>query len=417
MSRRYLIPLALAALAAVSAAPARAGGAEDVGSQIVIPLVAYTNMLTTRVFIHNHDATAVVVQLRYVGEASTNTPGMQICTPGGTSLTLPLGAVVELDLTDPVASGCKLSPPGEQGMFVILAQPAKNGLVVGRISARARIDVTNPSTPSRRQVQYVDGIPLGQLDTTENVHVASGLAWDPAGAVLPGTKLTTDCFAAAFWDGSGAGGMIGSLRLEDYYGGQLGHDVKFALKPFQIVRLADVFSLAGVPPGPFRDVHGEFSFTGFGDEVLAFCRTTLVSPQGRSFGLQVAQVAEPTEESRRREFFADSTPGARKFSIAPTATRELHGIFVRHPDIAVCFVNSTDDLVITAVAPDGTKFTNTSTKTPDFGLLGQSFQGPSDLWGLEITWATTAAKTATVDYQIFCFSGNGTSLADVLADP
>src|SRR5204862_1755170 len=103
------------------ALPALAASADDVAPRIVVPLVAYDRTQDTRVFIQNHESSAVEVILRYVGERSSVTPGLQVCLHGGGNLFLPPLSVTELDLADNATSGCTLSPPGEQGMVVLEA--------------------------------------------------------------------------------------------------------------------------------------------------------------------------------------------------------------------------------------------------------------------------------------------------------
>jgi hypothetical protein len=415
MSRHTAVLVALAlAVGGASARPVRAGSAEDVGPRIVVPYVAYDPIHDTRVFIQNHESSPVEVFVRYVGEKTSTTPGMQVCQPGGSDLVLPALSITELDVTDNAASGCSLSPPGEQGMLVLEARSTTS---LGRLSARARIDVVDTSNPGRRQIVFVDGIPLGQLDTTDTIHVVTNLRRDPGGSLTP-SPLESDCFFSTFYDGSANHIVYGLLRLKGKNGAQLGTDVPFKLQPFEMVEFPSVFSLAGAPAGFQDGVRAEFRLTGGGDEVLGFCRTVLDAPTGQSFSYQIAQVAEPHEESRRRIVSVSQTLGV-PFSIDPAQKRILHGIYVRHPDIVNCGVSPTTPgaLELTAVAPDRMTFFHDVIRpqsTGEFATLGQVYQGGSDLWGLEVTWAGGMPGSAAESYSISCQSGNGTSLADRL---
>ena len=70
--------------------------------------------------------------------------------------------------------------------------------------------------------------------------------------------------------------------------------------------------------------------------------------------------------------------------------------------------------MIRAVAPDRTTIPSVvDGSTGEFGTSVQGYQGPADLWGLEVSWSTSAATPpAAASYSIGCRSGNGTSLAD-----
>jgi hypothetical protein len=410
MSRTRSFVLALtAALVSVSAPPSHAASASDAGARVVVPFVEYDKATETLVFVENHEGRAVEVQLRWIGERRSGSPGLRIC---GRFL-LAADSLTSFDLRQ----SCSLPGTDDLGMLVAMVT---NQAGLARISARARVDLLDPVMGLVLQTLMVDGLPLGALDTTDSIHVASGLRHDPTGAA--GAPVTTDCFFGTFVDGSGAGGVLARLGLRDRDGQVLGSDIYFALRPFELLRLEDVFKLVGAPSGPFDDVRAAFFPAGGGDAILGYCRTAQTQPTkgARTLALTLAQVADPQDETRRRSVSVNSTPeaqGGAAFALQPAGRRVVHGLFVGHPDRLSCAISSSDALVLKAVSPDGAVTvggTGSQTGWFDAGPRGQVAGGFSDLWGLEVSWDPGAARTGPVNYTLSCRSGNGVSLADEL---
>ena len=395
--------LALAGLGVFSAA-AGAGSIDDAAGRVVVPLVLQDKGFDTRVFVTNHETHSVRVQVRYAGERYGPAPGLKTCP----NLTLPSASVATLDVTQ----YCALPSNAGPGMLVL----AEVDPGVARISARARIDLVSSQTGSPLQTLGVGGLPLPALDTTENVHVVGGLRQNAPGS---GTILTTDCFFGMTFDGTGYGGVLGNLTLKDEYGQVLGSPTYFSVRPFELVQLKDVFSLVGAPAMNHAGVRGEFTLTGGGDAVVGYCATWqagLGSKADRTVAVNLAQVAEPQDEARRRRVSASSTPVMGNFVLFPTQMRNAHGVYVRHPDRVKCSVSSAGTMVITAVSPDGLQsIGGTSATTPEFGNSphGSVAAGVDDLWGLDVSWGP-GPHTMALPYTITCASGNGTSLADLM---
>jgi len=410
MSRTRSFALALTvAVASASAPQAPAASASDAGARVVVPFVQYDQATETLVFVENHETRDVEVQLRWVGERRSSSPGLHVC---GRFL-LAAGSLTSFDLRQ----SCNLVGSDELGTLVALVTNASG---VARVSARGRVDLLDLANGGVLQTLMVDGLPLGALDATDSIHVASGLRHDPTGAA--GAPVTTDCFFGTFFDGSGAGGVLARLGLRDRDGQVLGSDIYFALRPFELVRFEDVFKLVGAPAGPWDDVRATFFPGGAGDAVLGYCMATQAQPGkgARTMALSVAQVADPQDETRRRSVSVNSTPeaqGGAPFALQPAEQRVVHGLFVGHPDRLSCGVSSSDALVLKAVSPDGAVSvggTGSQTGWFDAGPRGQIAAGFSGLWGLEVSWDPSAARTAPASYTISCRSGNGVSLADEL---
>lgn len=398
------LPLALAAsLLAVGAAHA---SVDETGSRILVPLVWTEPLVATNLHVANHLPFPLKVQVRYVGERSSTAPGYRVC---GT-LTLPASQLTPLDYVP----FCGLPADPGQGAVVLVYE----GTGVGRISARARIDTISGMTNQILGTFAVNGIPLGALDTTQNVHVVQGLR--PASP--QSTAVTTDCFFGSVFDGSGKGGMVGELALVDSEGHQLG--TRFVnLRPFDLVAVRDVFALFGVPAGVGPGVKAEVRWSGFGDAVYGYC---LAGHAGklkyeRTIGFELMQVADPNDHLRRRETAAVDTPFLGRFQTWGSPSMVIrHGVYLRHPDIVSCGVTTADpaaQLVVTAVAPDRTMVGGLLPRTPDFATVphGSVSVSGHELWGFEVRWRPGAPiPPDPVEYTVDCGSGNGTSLADFL---
>ena len=400
-----------AVLAALVAAPAlaTASSIDDSASRVVVPHVVNEKGVASSVFVTNDETRPIRVQVRYVGERWSAAPGLRICK----TITLPAATQVTLDLI----AECQLPADPGAGMVVLIETDPG----IARISARARIDTLSPTTGRILGTLPVVGLPLGAVDTTENLHVVQGLRWQGASAI----GNTTDCFFGALFDGSGFGGMVGKLTLRDAFGQDLG-SLLFNLRPLELFALRDVFKLAGVSGGPYEGVRAEIVWTGGGDAVLGYCvsnRDGAVKGD-RTLAFEPAQVAEPNDELRTRAFVASGTPSLGAFTLGPalptTNPRGVHGVYVRHPDRLSCSVISNDPhrvMFIQAISPDGTQqIGGTAPTTSEFGNVprGSVAGGVADLWALEVTWPPGTFTGFPTQYRIECRSGNGTSLADFL---
>ncbi len=404
MSHARIVTAALVAgLATAAAPPSRAASAGDAGPSLVIPLVQYDGAADSDVYVENHEQHDVEVQLRWVGEPASSTPGLRICRNE---------ILLARHLTGlrPVNS-CSLSHTNEFGMLVILATKPSG---LARLSARGNIAVKGGGKV------MVDGLPLADLESTDVVHVVGGLASDPSGSLFP--PSTTDCLFGTFFDGSGVGGAVVRFGLRDSDGRPLGKDVLAAAKPFSLTRFSDVFKLVGAPPAAYDDVRAVFAPGGGGDAVVGYCLTTAPTPQGETRAYALARVDEPEQGTRRRIIKVVSTPevlGGRSFRLDPSLSKVSHGLFVQHPDRFRCAVASASgggELVLTMVSPDHVFFGGQTASTGwlDTGPRSQTNRGQAGLWGLEVSWAPGATRSRPVEYVISCESGNGVSLADQL---
>jgi hypothetical protein len=401
MTKRTVLVVLTAALSVASSRPAAAASAGDAGAALVVPYVELSSGPRTRatnVFVENHESLAAQVQLRWVGEGSSSSPGLRICG----NRTLAGGSLTRLDY----AAACSLSGTDDRGMLILLATSSAG---LARLSARADMVLLGGGSLT------IDGLPLASLVSTETVHVVTGL---PLGSTIA-SGFTTDCLFGTFFDGSGSGGSLVRFGLRDGDDQPLGRDVLLAVKPFSLTRFEDVARLVGAPPNT-PEIRAVFSPAGGGDAVVGYCLSQAATPKGQTLAYSLAQVDEPLEETRRRSVSVASTPevqGGAAFQITPTESTVFHGVFLRHPDTFSCGVAAADALVLAVVPPDGaTRIGGTSNTTGrlDTGVRGSINAGVAGFWGLEVSWDPGARRTAPVTYTISCRSGNGSSLADEL---
>jgi hypothetical protein len=398
-SVRLSLGIALLALGRLAGATS----ADDAASKVVVPLVSYDKGFVTKVFVTNHESHAFKIQVRHVGEKYGVAPGLRVCK----DVSLPALTVTEID----IPAECALPPASGTGYVLLMERDPG----VARISAYARMDVRSVPGGQVLQSLPIAGLPLAALDTTENVHVVGGLLQTAPGS---SRELTTNCAFATFFDGSNTGGLVGRLTLKDSNGVVMGTPQYFNLRPLELRQFDDVFTLMGVPPGNALGVRAEFVLTGRGDAVLGYCTTAQKGADkgDLSLGLQLALVADPADEVRRRTIDVTSTPGSGAFVLAGTQNVARHGIYVRHPDRFSCGVGGSTGLLITAVSPDGAMTVGGQGPiTPEVGFQPHSTLGSGvhDLWGLEIRRGPGAA-TGALAYSLHCDSGNGTSLADFI---
>jgi hypothetical protein len=403
MKRQSLVFACALAAAALSTAVGRASTIDDAATRVVVPYVAWDGTTDTTVFVTNHESRDVKVNVIYVGESTGPAPGRRTCN----SVLLPAAQLSRID----VLTACGLTRPTGAGMVVLVEDDAG----IARLSARARVGIFSPVSGSPLQVLTVQGLPLSALDTTDNVHAAYGLRQVPA----PAPAVITDCFFGTFTDASGAGGALVNFALVDAAGHTLGSKV-FAVRPFELVSVPHVFKALG-GTGDHEGARMEFRLAGGGDAVVGYCLAAQEGTNGgdRTVAMELAQVDNPVDETRRREFSAVGGPGVGAFVMLTSATSNLHGIYVRHLDRVTCSVSTPVPdaaFFISALSPDRAQtIGGSSNTTGEFGGPGHGAVagGQNELWGLTVTFnGTPPAAYLHVPYRIDCMSGNGTSLAD-----
>jgi hypothetical protein len=401
----YLRRSSGAALLLLAPLAAHASSIDDSAGRVVVPFVVQEDGLASRVQVTNQEFTTTKARIFWVGDRGGPHPGKRTCTP----VTVPGRSMIAVD----VRSQCGLSTAPDVGMLVLMVDAS----APVRISARALVDATSPTTGALLQTISVAGLPLANLEGTESRLTAGGLRSRGVGAPQ---ALLTDCFVGSFADGSGTGGMLARVTLENANGTALGSKVT-SLKPFELVRFKDVFASMGIN-STMEGVQAEFAFTGKNDALVAYCVTSEegMVKKDRSVVLAMGQAASPQDEVRRRSFVATNTPALRPFIMPGGGPTQFHGVYVRHPDVVRCRVTSHPShpqFEITAFSPDRVRTSGMTSSEVEFATdaHGSVNGGTSDLWGLEVAYPPgTPVSPGSVPYSITCSSGNGTSLADMM---
>jgi hypothetical protein len=223
---------------------------------------------------------------------------------------LPAASVTELN----VRNYCILYGPEDAGTLTIMERDRSD---VARISATARVDIIDPSAPATPVGFSVDGIPIGSLEGTNAAQLVMGLRSGSPGPV----SYRTDCYLATFTDAANSG-VVGKLRLRDRTGAALGSSLWVSLKPWELVRIEDVFAAAGVASMSSDDAQLEIGLAGANAPVLGYCLVVTTSTPEAASTFHLAKVVEPEYEARRRH-----VDGAgRSTSEARTASRHLRRV-------------------------------------------------------------------------------------------
>lgn len=395
-------------------APARAMSADSSGYAIVLPFVVDSTAgnLRTQIFVENHSAAAVGLLGQYVGERNSANPVLLTCSeshktpaPQTFVLTVPADGVLRFTLRDLLEQKCKGSKaPGVLGDRGTLTLSAINGGAGVRISALARVEAIfgagNPAVGASGV-----GVPLGALEGS--IQTVSGVGNGALGSV----KLRTDCMISTFNDSGGTGNLY-RVTLKDSTGGSLGSTV-VALGPWSAELLVDVFSLVGAG-GMAIDgatVEVEPGANASNPAMLTTCRVL----GGSTAQYLVGKVYEPKDQLRQRRVSTNATPGWGSFVFVPGFGTALHALFLRHPDLVECSVDS-PNLAITVVAPDGTVITGGFPSTLEFTTRERQSinDGVADAWILRVTAnaANPPNGPAPIPYTLTCTSGNGMSQLD-----
>jgi hypothetical protein len=408
---RILILAGMASFAALPAA--RASSADSSGYAIVLPFVANAPSFNTQtqIFVENHSTQPVGLVAYYVGERQSANPGLLKCSEGNTTptqtfaLTVPGDGVLQFGLRALLEQKCKGSLPagsiGDRGTLTLFT--AKGGEAT-RISALARVERIpgGAGTPASGFSQ--PGLPIGALEGSTQVITGA------RNGALGSAKLRTDCLISSLYDASGSGNLY-RITLKDSAGNPLGSKL-IALAPWSAELLTDVFSVVGVG-GMSADgamVEVEPAANPGNPSMIAACR--VVELTSGSATLLVGKVYEPRDLLRQRRVTAGDTPGAGRFVFVP-GSRALHWVFLRHPDLVACTVNSAQ-LALTVTAPDGTFLTGGFQSTLEFdtGPRGVINNGVAGAWEIEVDANQKSPPTAPLPYTLTCVSGNGMSQLD-----
>jgi len=407
----------LALLAALS--PARAMSADSSGYAIVLPFVVNSPAFNTQtqIFVENHSAnppTPLALLAQYVGERNSANPVMLTCSenhktpaPQTFVLTVPADGVLRFNLRDLLEQKCKGSKPagtiGDRGTLTIFVQ---KGTASTRVSALARVEAI-PGAGNPAVGFSEPGLPLGALEGSTQIITGVG------NGALGSVKLRTDCLISAFNDAGGTGNLY-RVTLKDSAGSTLGSTV-VALGPWTAELLVDVFNLVGAGSMAIDGamVEVEPGANASNPSMVASCRVL----GGSTTNYLMGKVYEPKDLLRQRRVSTNTTPGWGNFVFVPGFGPNLHAVFLRHPDLVECSVDS-PNLALTVVAPDGTVITGGFQSTLEFTTRERQSinNGYADAWIIRVNAnaANPPSGSTPIPYALTCVSGNGMSQLDKL---
>ncbi len=403
----------LAFLPALS--PVGAMSADSSGYAIVLPFVVNAPSFNTQtqIFVENHSAAPIDLLAYYVGERGSANPRLLTCSESNQTpapqtfvLTVPADGVLQFNLRDLLEQKCKGSKLagtiGDRGTLTLFVNKGNSST---RISALARIEaVSGAGIPA---VGFSEpGLQLGALEGS--TQIITGARSGASGSA----KLRTDCLISSFYDFGGAGNLY-RVTVKDSGGGVLG-STTVSLGPWSAELLVDVFSAVGAG-GVTIDgarVEVEPAANASNPAMVATCRVI----GGSTTNYLMGKVYEPKDLLRQRRVSANSTPGWGNFLFVPGASPPLHAIFLRHPDLVQCSVDS-PQLALEVVAPDGTVVTGGFQSTGEFStrLRQQINNGVADAWILRVTangGNPPPQGSPPIFYRLTCVSGNGMSQID-----
>lgn len=411
---KIFLPLAcFAFLGALS--PAGAMSADNSGYAIVLPFVvdAPSSNTQTQVFVENHHTAAVGLIAWYVGERASANPTLLTCSETSTNpvpqtfiLTVPADGVLRFNLRDLLEQKCRGSRPagsvGNRGTLTLFVNKANSAV---RISALARVEAI-PGAGNPAAGHSVPGLPLGALEGS--TQIVTGVQNGATGSV----KLRTDCLIGSFNDVGGSGNIY-RMTVKDSSGGALGSTL-IALGPWAAELVVDVFKTVGVGAMAVDAARVEVEPTANSSNppLVASCRVV----GGSTTNYLMGKLYEPKDQLRQRQVSVNSTPGWGSFLFVPGFGPELHAIFLRHPDLVQCSVDS-PQLALEVVAPDGTVITGGFQSTGEFTTRERQSinNGVADAWILRVTenqGNPPPMGSPPIAYRLTCTSGNGMSQID-----
>ncbi len=261
-------------------------------------------------------------------------------------------------------------------------------------------------------------------------------------AAQPGAPaFQTNCFVgnlAELGPGVPAAASEVNVSLGNSSGVLLGQAL-VTVPPGQLVRLLDVFAVAGLPTGDFDDVVATFESFGPDSGLITFCTVQDNTSFGADFRIGKQEYAFSVvpgaqDEGAMRWTFNDAEDAidsevvGAAFAIPAGASRNIHLFYFRHPDVISCGLLDNNGNDITATYglemrlrvhdPDGWRvLAGGNDITAFFGLyLGDKIRhgfGANTTYQLEVE-SNGQNAGAIRPYVIGCISGSGHSKGELM---
>lgn len=353
------------------------------GTIVTLPVVVQSGTYSSAIFIHNPNNAAVPIDSYYIGADGSASPGRTNCA----TINVPANTTLQRSLTQL----CMLNAGSNFGRLTMLEADVANR----PFSLYSRVESFSGNGFS------IEGIPIGNLTGSVGASWVNGLRRQAAAPTYQ-----TNCFIGALNEA-----VTVNWRLETSTGTQLGTTQSASIGQNQMIRLLDVFTVAGAPAGDHSNVRARFFQSGAGEPgFVAYC--TLQNSTSFDADFRIAKDDSPADQGQ--SFTAIGRDGL-TFSPNLTLTSGDDDVFLafwKHPDRARCFIGGPNPSNLElrvknpagVVVGGGTDFDDTG----EFALGERSTVngGVNGAWRIEVG----SALGSTVEtYTLTCTTGNGGS--------
>ena len=392
--------------------PAHAQTTAGAGTVLVIPVVAATASYTTEVVVRNPNGNAMTITVRFYEARTSSVPGQRPCAD------LPVNSLQSVTFT--LAVQCTLGAGSHHGML-ILEDAAAHKTNLFYAYSRAQ-------TPGGNGFS-VEAFPIGNFSGAN-----SGVPGLKRQAAPP--HYQTNCFVAALGEA-----VDYSITLtEPTASAAIGNAVTGSLQPYEMDRILDIFTAAGLPPGDYSNIRAAFTHTNAGQPAyVAFCTLQESTFFGADF--RIARSQDALDRRQKRFLCYAQNPcgteivGTGQTAIPDAATKYIHTFFVDPPDYIECDLVSARiaDLEMQVRGP-GDVFASTlfvsgsggvgsfdsggNNKTSFYIFTGfrnafsafNGNNGQTDRLFIDVSFREGGNPTFPIPYGITCTSGNGVSI-------
>ena len=414
-SARRVLGVALLFLFSGAASAVTTAGA---ASSIVLPVAAKTSSFETEVFVFNHNAYAINVDVLYFEANGLTAPGQKTCSV----LSLAAGETKSFKL----GTQCPALDDGAShfGLMVLRDRSSEK---VNTFYGYSRVQHV-----SFLQGFSVEGFPEHVF--SGSVATSTGLKRNGPPADFGSYQYTTNCFV-----GSLADPVDYLIQLYDAAGVKVGNDVTGSLGPYQLVRQFDIFKQAGIPDGQqLENVRATFDETNNASSAdepafIGFCTVQDNIRLGADF--RVAKSIDAANLTQRK-FRCRGTSDAActvltspaTYSIPNAATMQRWSMFIHHPDRLKCTIVGPDssklEMRLLAPAAPGVPGVlkaggnNVSEFYYETGGRQAAFgDGTQQFWTLDVSAREGIPfLTFPIAYGLRCYSGSGIHLSGAPSD-
>ena len=388
----------------------------------VFPAVAHTASFTQRFSFHNPDSVndVTVTPKYFPSNGTTQAPNRIDCPP----FLIPKGKTVTyLTLLSMCPSLSTALASGPQFGF----------LYTSSASSRPYAGFSRAATPQGNGFT-VEAFPASTFTSADSF--VNGIR--RAAATPSSPAYQTNCFMANLNEVTPAG-TVTPIHYTIYNSSSavIGFgDV--SLSPGQHVRLSDIFTVGGAPPGDYFDASIRFEELNINEEpsLMTFCTTQENTSLGADFRIAKQErgagglgfpgdVVGSQDNHVLRETRVSADGVGRQFEIGTGASANTHVLYFRHPDYMQCELLDTNNarhvagygLEMRLLDQDGQVLVGGAGVTgwSDFYLGDKNDRNGGSNTRYTIEVESNGQNTGAVRaYKLHCQSGSGHSLGDII---